>query len=135
MDAALIWVATGGGLAMDVVFVASEAVPFAKTGGLADVAGALPRALEHQGHRVAVFLPGYRRAKAAGLELVDTGLTVRVPVGARLVMGSILISPATSTATACMATGLSIMTTIRRGSSSSTGPCWRRSRFCGSVPR
>ena len=35
---------------MHVVFVASEAVPFAKTGGLADVAGALPRALENQGH-------------------------------------------------------------------------------------
>lgn len=75
---------------MDVVFVASEAVPFAKTGGLADVAGALPRALERQGHRVAVFLPGYRRAKAAGLELVDTGLTVRIPVGARMVAGSVL---------------------------------------------
>jgi starch synthase len=77
---------------MDVVFVASEAVPFAKTGGLADVAGALPRALECQGHRVAVFLPAYRRAKAAGPEWVDLGLTVRIPVGARIVAGSILQS-------------------------------------------
>src|SRR5262249_251651 len=68
IDAARIGVATGGGHAMDVVFVASEAVPFAKTGGLADVAGALPRALEHQGHRATLFLPCYRRARLAGPE-------------------------------------------------------------------
>ena len=52
---------------MNVVFVASEAVPFAKTGGLADVAGALPRALAKQGHSVAVFLPCYRRVWSAGV--------------------------------------------------------------------
>ncbi len=51
---------------MNVVFVASEAVPFAKTGGLGDVAGALPRALAKQGHSVAVFLPCYRRGWSAG---------------------------------------------------------------------
>jgi starch synthase len=74
---------------VDVVFVASEAVPFAKTGGLADVAGALPRALEKQGHRAVVFLPCYRRARAAGLETVDTGLTLHIPVGARIVQGRV----------------------------------------------
>jgi starch synthase len=79
----------GGGIAVDVVFVASEAVPFAKTGGLADVAGALPRALEKQGHRASLFLPCYRRARASGLELADTGLGVQIPVGARLVEGRI----------------------------------------------
>ena len=40
--------------------VASEAVPFAKTGGLADVLGALPRALAHLGHQVDVVMPRYR---------------------------------------------------------------------------
>jgi starch synthase len=74
---------------MDVVFVASEAVPFAKTGGLADVAGALPRALEHQGHRATLFLPCYRRARLAGPEVVDTGLTLQIPVGARVVEGRV----------------------------------------------
>jgi starch synthase len=74
---------------MNVVFVASEAVPFAKTGGLADVAGALPRALAHQGHQVVLFLPCYRRARLAGRELLDTGLTLRIPVGARVVEGRI----------------------------------------------
>ncbi len=39
---------------------ASEATPFCKTGGLADVIGALPAALAHKGEQVAVVLPGYR---------------------------------------------------------------------------
>ena len=42
-----------------VLFATSEAVPFVKTGGLADVAGSLPRALKHAGARVAVILPKY----------------------------------------------------------------------------
>jgi len=46
-----------------VLFCASEVVPFAKTGGLADVAGALPCALENQGIQVKVALPKYRSAK------------------------------------------------------------------------
>jgi starch synthase len=40
--------------------VASEANPFAKTGGLADVLGALPQALSRLGHRIDVFMPRYR---------------------------------------------------------------------------
>src|ERR1700733_9977071 len=74
---------------MNVVFVASEAVPFAKTGGLADVAGALPRALEKQGHSTLLFMPCYRRVWSAGPELVDTGLILRIPVGARWVEGQV----------------------------------------------
>ncbi len=77
---------------MDVVFVASEAVPFAKTGGLADVAGALPQAMEKQGHRPVLFLPAYRRTRSAGLELSDTGLTLQIPIGARTVEGRVLES-------------------------------------------
>jgi starch synthase len=45
---------------MRVLMVASEAQPFAKTGGLADVLGALPRALARLGHDVDVVIPGYR---------------------------------------------------------------------------
>src|SRR5579884_9619 len=45
---------------MRILFVASEAVPFAKTGGLADVVGGLSKALVQGGHEVAVLLPGYR---------------------------------------------------------------------------
>jgi starch synthase len=53
---------------MKICFVASEGVPFAKTGGLADVVGALPKALAAQGHAIEVFLPRYR-ATMAGKQL------------------------------------------------------------------
>ena len=43
-----------------ILMVASEAVPFAKSGGLADVVGALPAALARQGEEVAVIMPRYR---------------------------------------------------------------------------
>jgi starch synthase len=50
---------------MHIVFAASECTPWAKTGGLADVVGALPRALVKLGHRVSVFLPYYRQVAKA----------------------------------------------------------------------
>lgn len=45
---------------MRILMVASEATPFSKTGGLADVIGALPAALKQLGHEVAVITPAYR---------------------------------------------------------------------------
>jgi len=45
---------------MKIVVCASEVVPFAKTGGLADVAGALPLALEDLGHEVIIVMPHYK---------------------------------------------------------------------------
>src|SRR5579871_1140315 len=44
---------------MQIVFAASESVPFAKSGGLADVVGALPREILKLGHEVTVYLPLY----------------------------------------------------------------------------
>jgi starch synthase len=77
---------------MNVVFVASEAVPFAKTGGLADVAGALPRAVEALGYSATLFLPCHKSAGTSGRELADTGVRVKIPVGAKLVDASIYSS-------------------------------------------
>jgi starch synthase len=48
---------------LNILFVASEAVPYAKTGGLADVAGALPKALARLGHRVRLVMPRYNLEK------------------------------------------------------------------------
>jgi len=51
---------------MNILMVASEATPFAKTGGLADVLGALPAALAERGENVAVVLPAYRENRYPG---------------------------------------------------------------------
>jgi starch synthase len=59
-----------------ILMVASEAVPFAKTGGLGDVAGALPLALARLGHEVTLVVPRYRGVSGgtiAGRELVALG--------------------------------------------------------------
>lgn len=45
---------------MNILLAASEVVPYAKTGGLADVAGALPKALSRLGHKVRVVMPRYK---------------------------------------------------------------------------
>jgi starch synthase len=51
------------GVRMQIAFAASECTPFAKTGGLADVVGALPPELARLGHQVSVFLPLYARVR------------------------------------------------------------------------
>ena len=65
---------------MRILFVASEALPYAKTGGLADVIEALPRALVKLGHEVAVFLPRYRGVKVNSADLPS----MTIPQGTRL---------------------------------------------------
>lgn len=49
---------------LKVLFVAAEAVPFIKTGGLADVAGSLPKALTAQGVDIRVVMPKYENIPA-----------------------------------------------------------------------
>ncbi len=64
---------------MEILFVASEVAPWSKTGGLGDVAGALPRALAARGHAVHVVSPRYGSidAAAAGFVRHDGALRVR----------------------------------------------------------
>ncbi|UCD15719.1 MAG: glycogen synthase GlgA [Candidatus Omnitrophota bacterium] len=59
---------------MKIAFCSSEVFPFAKTGGLADVSGALPLALTKKGCRVKVFMPFYKGIKAAKV-FDDYGVT------------------------------------------------------------
>ena len=61
---------------MHIAFAASECVPYSKTGGLADVVGALPRALANLGHQVSVYLPRYRQTKLTDPQTVVRSITV-----------------------------------------------------------
>jgi starch synthase len=63
-------------MALSVLMIGSEALPFSKTGGLADVLGALPLALARLGHRVTLVIPKYR-----GVQTNGTPLTIQVPMG------------------------------------------------------
>jgi starch synthase len=75
---------------MKIVHVASELFPFMKTGGLADAAAGLSRALAQAGHDVAFFLPGYRaaleQAAAANAERV---LRLQVELGEQFLSADI----------------------------------------------
>jgi starch synthase len=64
---------------MRILMVASEAVPYAKTGGLADVVGALPLALTRLGHQVDVVMPRYR-----GIAAGDLVASLPVALGAQV---------------------------------------------------
>lgn len=74
---------------LKVAFVSSEAVPFAKTGGLADVSGALPMALKRLGMEAVLFMPYYSEVTSSGVEIESTGLSVEIPIGTRSVTGEI----------------------------------------------
>ena len=65
---------------MKVLFAASEVAPFVKTGGLADVAGSLPRALAGRGHDIRIVLPRYGRMDPRQYGLTHTA-TFLVPLG------------------------------------------------------
>ena len=65
---------------MKVLLAASEAVPFVKTGGLADTVGSLAVALARQGVQSAVILPCYRRILQGEASLGDPVATVRIPI-------------------------------------------------------
>ncbi|MHC4399843.1 MAG: glycogen synthase GlgA [Planctomycetota bacterium] len=75
---------------MNILLTASEAVPFAKTGGLADVCGALPLALARLGHRVTVILPAHRTISYCGRPIEPLGIDFIVPIGSKTVAGHLL---------------------------------------------
>ncbi len=71
---------------MKILFVTSEGLPFSKTGGLADVLEALPKALATMGHEVSVLLPRYRGNKSSAVLLPS----LTIPMGDRLRFPAIL---------------------------------------------
>ena len=75
---------------MKIILASSEIVPFAKTGGLADVCGALPRELEKLGHEVSVFMPMYRcvkESKSDKFNVESTDHRLEIPIGNRVEEG------------------------------------------------
>jgi starch synthase len=74
---------------MRILYAASEVAGFAKTGGLADVLGSLPRALVQRGHECALIMPLYRTIRASKKSITPTGLTFSVPLGNQVVQGSL----------------------------------------------
>ena len=75
---------------MRVLFVASEVAPFAKTGGLGDVAGALPQRLAERGHDVRVVMPLYPRVHAHAPDLTTAVSELSIELGGTRVIVSIL---------------------------------------------
>ena len=98
---------------MKILWVTSEATPYAKTGGLADVSGALPEALAKRGHQVTVFMPFYRQQMGKlNLKFDERLDLIGVPTGSST-------GRASTTGTA------GNTTTTPSGSRSSAAPPWR----------
>ncbi len=66
---------------LNILIAASEVVPFAKSGGLADVAGALPKALRKLGHDVRVVMPRYYTVDKEKYDLKPLEGSLGVPMG------------------------------------------------------
>ncbi len=77
---------------MNILLATSEAVPFAKTGGLADVCGALPVELTRLGHQASLILPAYRQSRYCGQKIEPLGIDFIVPIGSKMVTGRLLRS-------------------------------------------
>ena len=67
---------------LKILFVTSEAVPYAKTGGLADVAGTLPKELKKLGHDVRVVMPRYYSIDKDKYGLKPIAGPLGIPMGA-----------------------------------------------------
>ena len=74
---------------MRIVIASPEAVPYIKTGGLADVAGTLWKEYRLMKHEAMIILPLYKKIRDSRMALKDMGITIRVPVGDTVVAGRI----------------------------------------------
>ena len=77
---------------MNILIASSEVTPFAKTGGLADVCGALPIELANLGCDPIVMLPAYRQVHNCDQPITPTDISLDIPIGDRTVSGRLLES-------------------------------------------
>ncbi len=75
---------------LNILFLSSEVVPFAKTGGLADVSFALPQAIKELGHEIRVMMPkyGFISERKFGIHEIIRLREMDIPVGDKLQRGS-----------------------------------------------
>lgn len=74
---------------MRIVFAASEMAPFAKTGGLADVTGSLPKEIQSLGEEVICFLPKYKKVDASRWPIKEAIDRLQIPVGSEIETGRV----------------------------------------------
>lgn len=74
---------------MKILLASSEVHPFSKTGGLADMVGALGKALASAGHEVVIVTPLYRGIRERFSEMRDAGYRIEVPLGASVVTAGV----------------------------------------------
>jgi starch synthase len=76
---------------LNILFVTSEVYPFAKTGGLADVSGALPKAIKDLGHEIRIMMPRYRFIGERKFRLHDIIRLheIPIPVGNTIELGNV----------------------------------------------
>jgi starch synthase len=74
---------------MNILFLSSEVAPYAKTGGLADVAGSLPGALKRLGVHASVALPLYRSVKEGSFQRQIVFKGLEVPLAGQSLVGNV----------------------------------------------
>ena len=76
---------------LSILFVSSEVVPFAKTGGLADVSGALPQMIREMGHDIRIIMPKFAAVSDRRFKIHDIKRLTDMPikVGEKSILGSV----------------------------------------------
>lgn len=76
---------------MKIAYLTTEAVPFAKTGGLADVCGTLPERVAADGQMAALFMPAFRSVRASGQPIETTDISFAVAMSDHKLVGARLL--------------------------------------------